>query len=1108
LKPLIRVTILLAAVCAASAQPVARKSPAGEPPIALRNGKARVIGRFNPQQTIRLAIGLSHPHPQEEEEFVHSLSDPSSPNYRKFLTLDEWNTRFGPSVEDEQAVVDWAVAQGLTVTHRFRNRLIVDVQAPVSTVERSLQLTINNYVLESYTYFSNDREPVIPSHLTRVIQSIGGLNNFPEMRPANFRGIDAPPVIYRPGPVVGEGVSGQGGADHSARRRGIAQDGSHSEMSTNFTNGLIDPKNIYSSSAYNYDGLQHFGLCCNPLSPGNPAGSPKESSIALATFGNLHYDGTNFTDVVQFHNTHPYLAWNITQIPIDGGAGSCTVTSSQPCNNDGETALDAEWSTATSNSFGSHLDTAHVYVYSAGGSAEDMYNAMFSDDHARVFSTSWSCTENAGCASGSTMDTRHGIFNGMAAVGWTLMTASGDRGSTDDCSSTDVSYPASDPTVIGVGGTLLGLFNDGSFASEVAWTGGTNSGACSKNNGGSGGGCSVHFGTPGFQSGANGTCGSKRSVPDISLNAAAGQDFVFNGNLGGVGGTSISSPMLAGFFAQAEAYLLYIGSITGNNCGTVHLPCTPIGAANPYLYFFGKNPDYAPHYPFYDITSGCNSNDITTSNSQSFFCSAIGYDSVTGWGTANMLQLSWAINTYFAGDSAPPNASFTGPVIGNWYNTTQNLHWSLTDQSFTGAKPVGVAGYTAKWDSDPGDDSRKSTPGTESAYYTGPSVALASSGNMSLNGGSGGEGCHTLHVRSWDNSGFSGDQTYGPVCFDDIPPLASCQSPDGLWHATDVSLHCTASDSLSGLANGADASFNLVTSVAAGTETSNASTNSRTIFDVAGNSVTKGPISGNKVDKKAPAVSCGAPDGLWHATDVSIPCTATDGGSGLANPSDASFNLTTSVPAGTETATANTNSHAVPDAVGNTTTAGPIGPNKVDKKPPVITIVQPAATNYTHSSTLTLNYTVTDGGSGLASFTPTMNGNLTVNGISLANGSSIPLLANLPLGNNTFSITATDNVGNTGTTAVTFTIIVTAQSMMDDVNQLAGSGAIDPNEVNSLLAKLSAAADQRSKGNCNSSGNQYQAFINEVNAQTGQSITPAAAAILIADAQYLITHCP
>ena len=53
-------------------------------------------------------------------------------------------------------------------------------------------------------------------------------------------------------------------------------------------------------------------------------------------------------------------------------------------------------------------------------------------------------------------------------------------------------------------------------------------------------------------------------------------------------------------------------------------------------------------------------------------------------------------------------------------------------------------------------------------------------------------------------------------------------------------------------------------------------------------------------------LTCGVADGLWHATDVSIPCTAVDTAVGLANPADASCNLTASVPAGTETATAAT----------------------------------------------------------------------------------------------------------------------------------------------------------------------------------------------------------
>jgi subtilase family serine protease len=133
--------------------------------------------------------------------------------------------------------------------------------------------------------------------------------------------------------------------------------------------------------------------------------------------------------------------------------------------------------------------------------------------------------------------------------------------------------------------------------------------------GGSTGGCSASFGVPSYQTGSNAGCGTQRGVSDIALNANVSQNMYYNGSLFGVGGTSIASPMVAGFFAQEGAYLVYLDSVTGNNCGSEHLDCEQIdggmGIGNYYLYQFGKNPSYAPHYPFYDITSGCNSNDIT-----------------------------------------------------------------------------------------------------------------------------------------------------------------------------------------------------------------------------------------------------------------------------------------------------------------------------------------------------------------------------------------------------------------------------------------------------------------------------------------------------------------
>jgi hypothetical protein len=125
----------------------------------------------------------------------------------------------------------------------------------------------------------------------------------------------------------------------------------------------------------------------------------------------------------------------------------------------------------------------------------------------------------------------------------------------------------------------------------------------------------------------------------------------------------------------------------------------------------------------------------------------------------------------------------------------------------------------------------------------------------------------------------------------------------------------------SGLANSQDTSFSLNTSVPAGTETSNAPTGTRSICDVAGNCTPAGPIAGNMVDKKPPAINIAGPiNGAAYTANQKVKAgyACTDLGSGVVTctgtvPSGA--NIDTS-PNGTST----TKTFAVKatDAVNNT----------------------------------------------------------------------------------------------------------------------------------------------------------------------------------------------
>lgn len=783
---LMRNVFLLACVTALAGSVAAQQTVtvSGVPP-AVQNGKAALLGHYNnPQQMLRLVIALQPPHPAEEEEFLRQLQDPASPNFHQFLSQSEWARRFAPSASDEQAVVTWAQSQGLTVTERFANRLLVNVEAPVAVIEKTFAVSINSYQIGNETYFSNDREPSVPAALGNVIHSVMGLNNI-QVKHTRFP--KRPTPVYSPGPPYALGSHIESDGDRSQVLAAMAASDKKPKQFYSF--GAYDPSDLYSSFAYDYLPLEGLGHCCNPL--GNPGNSPAASSIAIAIGGDfLDSDISNFTS---YYN----LASNVQKIFV-GGATKCS--GFQDC--DPEATLDTEWSTAMANSFGSSASTAKVYVYEGTNYDDDVLLNVIehaeNDGNARVLNMSWGSSEQD--TSESYLQEYHSVFNSMIAQGWTLVAAAGDGGATTDCNQQDqVSNPASDPDVTAVGGTSLSALNG--YQSEVAWTGGPD--GCSANDGGGGGGCSVSF-TTSYQ-GAAACAKSYRSVPDIALNSDGyyePQNLYFAGEWYASGGTSVASPEMSGFVAQENAYLLYVGNIVGNTCGlNFNAACAPMGPTSSYIYDEGLRP-FAPHNPFYDITSGCNNNDITQQYGLPYFCAAPGFDRVTGWGSVNMFQLAWTINSFLAGDSEGPSISPSGPPVNHWYKTDQMVSWTMTDRSANKHRPNGPAGASLGWDADPGDPSHESTPGSGSSYY-----GLQAYGASGSQGGLANQpnGWHTAYVRGWDNAGNSSLTTYGPLGFDNIPPvtvitLTGNQQQNGNYNGP-VLISLSATDNASGVAS-------------------------------------------------------------------------------------------------------------------------------------------------------------------------------------------------------------------------------------------------------------------------------------------------------------------
>jgi hypothetical protein len=741
-------------------------------PLAVRDHSPRLTGKTNASQHLRLALGIRTRDAAGAERFNREVQDKWSPLFHKYLTADQWNSRFGPTAADEQAVVDWAKANGLTVSRRFSNRLLVDIDAPVSAIDAAFHVNINNYSLNGQTFFSNDVDPSLPGSLNSIVTSVDGVNNLNHLTPTNTVQ-SAPKEIYSAGPAV------QALPPVSANAKSAKPTGPGS----NAAPGNYDPTDIYSSQAYDEDALHKQSNCCNPFHSPSTS-SPAQSSIAIATAGSHVLS----TDMAGWNSAFPYIAYNINESYIDG----------TPSSLDYEGTMDTEWATSLANSFGCYCDTAHIYVYSGVNANfstfDDIYNSILTNNTAKVVSSSWGCAEFY-CTPDGTMNTDHNIFNAMIGQGFTLVNSSGDRGAYADCAHVSVSYPASDTDFLAIGATNLELAAGPVYQSQTAWG---DVGNCAGNGGGSGGGCSAKYAAPSYQSVISAFCGSTaKALPDISLNGDwfnSPQSVFFNGGWSGNGGTSISAPMMAGFFAQENAYGIELGSI----CGGGSAACSPLGQAGQPLYLAANTHAAQGKNPMYDITSGCTSNEVGSG-----FCGITGYDRASGWGTPNMLQLAWALNYWNMPEASPPTVNISGPAT-NTYLNSGSLSWTTSDN---GSPPSGVSGWTAKWDSDPGDPSSHATPGAGDSFYSGPASAHGStSGSAALS--SAGEGCHTLFVRAWDNIGESAVNSYGPVCYDGTAPVFS-SNPTPTFKVGSkpntsglpVKISWAATDNLSGIAN-------------------------------------------------------------------------------------------------------------------------------------------------------------------------------------------------------------------------------------------------------------------------------------------------------------------
>ncbi|HTR22730.1 MAG TPA: protease pro-enzyme activation domain-containing protein [Terriglobales bacterium] len=150
---------------------------------AVVNGEAKLIGRMPASQTMRFSIVLPLRHAPELLNFLDDIYDPSSANYRHFLTPEEFTARFGPSQEEFDQAVQFAKAGGFKVIFATREGRNIQLQGTANAVEKAFHVNMNIYQhpTENRRFFAPDREP--QANLPFPLWHVSGLDNYALPRP-------------------------------------------------------------------------------------------------------------------------------------------------------------------------------------------------------------------------------------------------------------------------------------------------------------------------------------------------------------------------------------------------------------------------------------------------------------------------------------------------------------------------------------------------------------------------------------------------------------------------------------------------------------------------------------------------------------------------------------------------------------------------------------------------------------------------------------------------------------------------------------------------------------------------------------------------------------
>ncbi|MBV8275726.1 MAG: S8 family serine peptidase [Verrucomicrobia bacterium] len=538
--------------------------------------KSTLIAPTDGNKQIGVVLVLPSSDPAGLTDLVKHVSTPGDPLFRKYLTPRQFAQKFGGNESDYTALKNWAAANGLAVSQESITRTNLTVRGSVAQLQTLFKTQLNTYQAEDgQTFYSASIKPAVPVEIASKISGVIGLT---ASKPLAHQS-----KIAR---VLGEEPKARSDKMRADTAGGTGPGGTYS---------CTDLRYIYS--------IPNWGNL--------------EKGMIVAVFEQGYYrpsDVDKYFDKFNVGNNTKQTAIAVDQSPIDIEPSV-----------EGEDCLDIDMLVGMNPNIAEvkvYIDDFHYDPFSVA--MVDAFQAIADDGTPQIVSVSYG--EDEGYFGTSAENAENTTLQQLAVEGITVLASAGDGGAFGDGYNYpyNVSEPASNPYVTGVGGTTLFTDSVQNYEYEIAWDDFPNYGA-------TGGGVSSFWQIPDYQLAAGGTptytdnggSGSYRNVPDVAAVADPLTGVgIYVKDYGGwtqIGGTSVSCPIWAGYLSTINPALKWSG--LGN-----------LGFFNPSFYALGtKTYGYGVPYEYtYNIQGG--SNGYIPFGGPGYI-NGLGYSNTTGFGS-------------------------------------------------------------------------------------------------------------------------------------------------------------------------------------------------------------------------------------------------------------------------------------------------------------------------------------------------------------------------------------------------------------------------------------------------------------------------------------------